>query len=115
MKRREEGRKERSERKFDGIEVFQKISLDQEQDNNSYLLVKFEEREKHFNVTENPKEGGTKLGLQLSQEEHQNKKRKLDKSLENWLEDVGVVLVDGRSDQEQWENNHHLLVKFQER
>ena len=51
----------RSERKFDGIGVAGKISSDQEQDDNSYLLVDFKEREKHSNVPKKTKRTASSL------------------------------------------------------
>ena len=53
-----------------------------------------------------------KLGTWLYRQETQKREGKLDLSIEKRLEDVGV-LWDVYS--EEWENNYHLLFKFQQR
>jgi len=81
-------------------------------ENNYCLLVEYRQREGHSNVPYKHIEDGRMLGNWLDGQRKQKKKRKLDRSLLDKLEDTGVVW-DVLT--EQWEINYRLLVKFQQR
>jgi len=81
-------------------------------ESNYRLLLKFQQREGHSNVPSQHIEDGMKLGKWLTGQRYQKKQRKLDRILENRLEDLGVVWG---VLSERWENNYCLLVKFHQR
>jgi len=80
--------------------------------NNYLLLVKFQQREGHANVPSKHKEEGVQLGKWLETQRQQKKKGELDISLEERLEEVGVIWDIFK---EQWDSRYRLLAKFHQR
>jgi len=81
-------------------------------ENNYSLLVKFQQREGHANVPSRHREEGVNLGKWLDGQRQQKRKGELDISLEERLEEVGVIWSFFK---EHWGDNYLLLVKYQQR
>mmetsp|Transcript_26444 Transcript_26444/g.29250 ORF Transcript_26444/g.29250 Transcript_26444/m.29250 type:complete len:591 (+) Transcript_26444:437-2209(+) len=81
-------------------------------ENNYRHLVKFQEREGHVNISTRYIEDGVRVGDWLNKQRGLKKTGKLEKSLEQRLENLGVVW---EVLSEQWEKNYRLLVEFQAR
>eukprot|EP00548_Thalassiothrix_antarctica_P010765 CAMPEP_0194161376 /NCGR_PEP_ID=MMETSP0152-20130528/78903_1 /TAXON_ID=1049557 /ORGANISM="Thalassiothrix antarctica, Strain L6-D1" /LENGTH=673 /DNA_ID=CAMNT_0038871155 /DNA_START=132 /DNA_END=2153 /DNA_ORIENTATION=+ len=79
-------------------------------ESNYRLLVNFQQREGHSNVPATHIENDMKLGQWLNSQRRQKRKGKIDLGIKKRLDDIGVVW-DVLS--EQWENNFHLLLRFQ--
>jgi len=86
--------------------------LQEQWENNYRLLVKFQQREEHANVPSKHREEGVNLGFWLQQQRKRKRKGELDISLEERLEEVGVIW---NVFKEQWGDNYLLLVKYQQR
>jgi len=109
--KKKEGLDIRLEKRLEDIGVIWDIHKKQ-WDNSYLLLVKFQHREGHANVPQKHKEEGANLGLWLLEQRKKKRRGLLDISLEERLENIGVIWDAFKG---LWESKYLLLVKFKQR